>query len=260
MYVSFCLFICNSLYSIQQFKNLPRPFPFLFISLFPFSLLSFLSHIPQSSSLFFLSLLLPLPLTAPPLIHLRLTNFHTSSMSAILYVSYPLCQRNYIYRLKTPTSLNQYSPFLLKIPLLSSLYPIVSCHLSINRSLLYLLRLIDHLPHDFPLCSTPYLPQGKLANSPNTDSGTDPAAIAAVRFCLSLFSSSLKRNKLDQTDSLVLSMAAPFVPLLGQCLRLTGAVDVVTLATRCLCSILTWNIQVESSFIQAVGKCKHTRE
>ena len=50
-------------------------------------------------------------------------------------------------------------------------------------------------------------------------------------------------------------MAAPFVPLLGQCLRLTGAVDVVTLATRCLCTLLTWKVEVESSFVQAVGKC-----
>ena len=96
--------------------------------------------------------------------------------------------------------------------------------------------------------------QGKLSNGPSTDAATDPAAMAAVRFCLSLFSASLKRNKLDPSDPLVLSMSAPFVPLLGQCLRLTGAVDVVTLATRCLCTLLTWRVQVENSFVQAVGK------
>ena len=58
---------------------------------------------------------------------------------------------------------------------------------------------------------------------------------------------------MDPTDRVVLSMSAPFVPLLGQCLRLSGAVDVVTLATRCLCTLLTWGIHVEASFVQAVG-------
>jgi hypothetical protein len=108
----------------------------------------------------------------------------------------------------------------------------------------------------FSLSSPPphSISQGKLAGTGGADSGgPDPAAMAAVRFCLSLFSASLKRNKMDPTDRVVLSMAAPFVPLLGQCLRLSGAVDVVTLATRCLCTLLTWGIHVEASFVQAVG-------
>ena len=108
--------------------------------------------------------------------------------------------------------------------------------------------------HHLTLLLTLYSPQGKLAGTGGADSGgPDPAAMAAVRFCLSLFSASLKRNKMDPTDRVVLSMAAPFVPLLGQCLRLSGAVDVVTLATRCLCTLLTWGIRVEASFVQAVG-------
>lgn len=63
---------------------------------------------------------------------------------------------------------------------------------------------------------------------------------------------------MDPTDRVVLSMSAPFVPLLGQCLRLSGAVDVVTIATRCLCTLLTWGIQVEPKFVQAVGEFHHT--
>lgn len=62
---------------------------------------------------------------------------------------------------------------------------------------------------------------------------------------------------MDPTDRVVLSMSAPFVPLLGQCLRLSGAVDVVTIATRCLCTLLTWGIQVEPKFVQAVGAFHH---
>lgn len=100
--------------------------------------------------------------------------------------------------------------------------------------------------------------QGKSAGAGGSEGGgTDPAAVAAVRFCLSLFSACLKRNRMDPTDRVVLSMAAPFVPLLGQCLRLSGAVDVVTIATRCLCTLLTWGIQVEPKFVQAVGELHH---
>lgn len=100
--------------------------------------------------------------------------------------------------------------------------------------------------------------QGKSAGAGGSEGGgTDPAAVAAVRFCLSLFSACLKRNRMDPTDRVVLSMSAPFVPLLGQCLRLSGAVDVVTIATRCLCTLLTWGIQVEPKFVQAVGELRH---
>jgi hypothetical protein len=107
------------------------------------------------------------------------------------------------------------------------------------------------------MTTTIYL-QGKSAGAGGSEGGgTDPAAVAAVRFCLSLFSACLKRNRMDPTDRVVLSMAAPFVPLLGQCLRLSGAVDVVTIATRCLCTLLTWGIQVEPKFVQAVGELHH---
>ena len=88
----------------------------------------------------------------------------------------------------------------------------------------------------------------------DSDAYTNPAAMAAVRFCLSLFSAALRRNRLDYNDPAVRAMAAPFVPLLGQCLRLSGATDVVTLAMRCLCTLLTWDLPTcEPTFVQAVA-------
>ena len=142
------------------------------------------------------------------------------------------------------------------------------CSFRIPSSILPVLH-YSHLFLSFPLLSAnhflwPLLSastasiQGKAAGAGGSEGGgTDPAAVAAVRFCLSLFSACLKRNRMDPTDRVVLSMAAPFVPLLGQCLRLSGAVDVVTIATRCLCTLLTWGIQVEPKFVQAVGELLH---
>jgi hypothetical protein len=89
-----------------------------------------------------------------------------------------------------------------------------------------------------------------------SSSGTadaDPAAVAAVKFCLSIFNASLKQNRLNSEDKEVRSMTSPFLPLLGQCLRLHGAANVVTLSMRCLCTLLTWNLPVEITFTRAVG-------
>ena len=83
---------------------------------------------------------------------------------------------------------------------------------------------------------------------------TDPCHVAAVKYALVLFNSVLKNsNILDDTDETTRSMILPFLPLLGQCLRLHGSANVVALAMRCLCSLLTWNLPIESTFSQAIS-------
>lgn len=83
--------------------------------------------------------------------------------------------------------------------------------------------------------------------------GSDPAAVSAVRFCLSLFQSALKNNRLDGRDPGIQTMIIPFLPLLGQCLRVEGAASVVAMAMRCICSVLVWGVPVEPAFGRAVG-------
>jgi len=82
----------------------------------------------------------------------------------------------------------------------------------------------------------------------------DPTLLAALKFCLSLFHGYLKKGLLDDSDESVRKMAAPFLPLLGQCLRLSGAAAVVTVAMRCMCTLLGWGLPVTAGFSQAVGQ------
>lgn len=93
----------------------------------------------------------------------------------------------------------------------------------------------------------------RVKSTANGGGGTDPAAIAAVRFCLSLLQSAIKHNRLDSSDPETRSMIVPFVPLLGQCLRLEGAAQVVAQAMRCLCAVLSWGVPVEPMFGRAVA-------
>lgn len=81
----------------------------------------------------------------------------------------------------------------------------------------------------------------------------DPAAVAAVRYCLSLFQSSLKNNRLDSKNDEIRGMVVPFLPLLGQCLRLEGAAHIVPVALRCLSAVLAWGLPVDPSFGRAVA-------
>jgi hypothetical protein len=82
----------------------------------------------------------------------------------------------------------------------------------------------------------------------------DPAFNNAVKFCLSLLLSCIKLNKLDGSEEIIRSMATPFLPLFGQCLRLSGNSGIVVLALRCICSLLNWGLPVEPSYSRAVGK------
>jgi len=81
----------------------------------------------------------------------------------------------------------------------------------------------------------------------------DPAHIAAVRFCLFILNSALNKNKLDSTQADVRTMAMPFLHLLGQCLRMHGSANIVALAMRCICSLLTWNLPIDHHFARAIG-------
>ena len=92
------------------------------------------------------------------------------------------------------------------------------------------------------------------ANRGNLTVEDDPSFNAAVKFCLSLLLSCLKQNKLDSQDEVIRSMAAPFLPLLGQCLRVSGNSTIVVLAMRCICALLSWGLSVEVSYSRAVGK------
>lgn len=95
--------------------------------------------------------------------------------------------------------------------------------------------------------------KSKSSGNSAVGGGSDPAAIVAVRFCLTLFIGAIKKNQLNSASEETRAMCIPFIPLLGQCLRLPGAAQVVALAMRCLCSLLTWNLPVDPSFGRAVG-------
>ena len=83
---------------------------------------------------------------------------------------------------------------------------------------------------------------------------SDEAFAASVKFCLTLLLSSLKQNRMDSDNEETRGMAAPFLPLLGQCLRLSQNSDIVLLATRCICALLSWGLEVSASYSRAVGK------
>ena len=83
---------------------------------------------------------------------------------------------------------------------------------------------------------------------------SDQAFAASVKFCLTFLLSSLKQNRMNSNDEETRAMATPFLPLLGQCLRLSQNSGIVLLAMRCICSLLSWGISVEASYSRAVGK------
>lgn len=97
----------------------------------------------------------------------------------------------------------------------------------------------------------------KAAHKRGRDGGataTDPAVLAAVKFCLTLLGSSIKHNVVNGAENEeVRAMAVPFLPLLGQCLSLPGAVSVATLALRSLCSMLSWGVEVDSVFSRLIA-------
>ena len=80
----------------------------------------------------------------------------------------------------------------------------------------------------------------------------DPAAIEAVRFCLTLLFYCLRDKKISNDDPTVLQMVVPFLPLLGQCLHLQScSSDLVALSMKCIGTLLSFGVPVE------VHHCRH---
>lgn len=80
----------------------------------------------------------------------------------------------------------------------------------------------------------------------------DPAAIEAVRFCLTLLFYCLRDKKISNDDPTVLQMVVPFLPLLGQCLHLQScSSDLVALAMKCIGTLLSFGVPVE------IHHCRH---
>lgn len=82
---------------------------------------------------------------------------------------------------------------------------------------------------------------------------SDPASLAAVKFCLTTLQSAIKNERLSPDDEGVVSMLGPFLPILAHCLHLDDASNVATLALRCICSILNWNVPFEPSLPRIIG-------
>lgn len=94
-----------------------------------------------------------------------------------------------------------------------------------------------------------------IAMSGSGGAATDPASLSAIRFCLTLFNSCLRQDKLDNADEEVRAMAQPFLPLLGKCLQLPGASNVVALAVKCITTLVGWGITIEPSYLRALSNC-----
>ena len=84
---------------------------------------------------------------------------------------------------------------------------------------------------------------------------SDKAFASSVKFCLTLLHSCLKQSRLNSNDEETRTMAAPFLPLLFQCLRLSENSGVVLLSMRCICALLGWGISMDFKFCRSLGKC-----
>jgi len=90
--------------------------------------------------------------------------------------------------------------------------------------------------------------------SENAMQETETCSTVVVRFCLNLMLSCIRQGKIDSADLHIQSMAAPFVPLLFQCLKFSGTSQIVILSMRCLCSLLSWGVHVDSSYSKQIAK------
>ena len=86
---------------------------------------------------------------------------------------------------------------------------------------------------------------------------TDPAALAAVKFCLTLLQSCIKNERLSVADEHILVMLQPFIPLLAHCLRLNDAGNIATLALRSLCTLLNWGVAFSAELSGIIGNQVH---
>lgn len=82
---------------------------------------------------------------------------------------------------------------------------------------------------------------------------SDPAALAAVKFCLTTLQSCIKSERLSIDDEGVVTMLEPFLPILAHCLHLDDASNVATLALRCICSVLNWGVPFDPNLPRIIG-------
>ena len=76
----------------------------------------------------------------------------------------------------------------------------------------------------------------------------NPADMIAVKFCLNFLYSMIKNDKLDYRNDEICHMITPFLPLLAHCLKLDDAADVSILALKNICILLSWDINLKTSF------------
>jgi hypothetical protein len=69
---------------------------------------------------------------------------------------------------------------------------------------------------------------------------TNPANMAAIKFCLNLLYFCLKQHRFNGADVEISNMVAPFLNILMMCLKVQGAADVVVSTVRCLSILLSW--------------------
>lgn len=80
-----------------------------------------------------------------------------------------------------------------------------------------------------------------------TTLGVSRSTLLAIKFCLSLFHSSLRKGVLRARDADIQSMVQPFLPLLKSFLYITGASDVLILAIKCTGALISWGVDLAPS-------------
>ena len=94
----------------------------------------------------------------------------------------------------------------------------------------------------------------KRSRRGDVNASKDPMTLTAVKFCLTLLNSAIKNNVFEATESVNIQvLATPFLPLLGQCLYLPGATSIATLALKCLCSMLGWDLEIDAKFARVIA-------
>ena len=79
----------------------------------------------------------------------------------------------------------------------------------------------------------------------SSTAGVDKSTLIAIKYCLTLLYSSLKKGVFQQQDNEIQSMLLPFVPLLRSFLYVPGASEVVTLSVKCITTLLQWGIKID---------------
>lgn len=76
--------------------------------------------------------------------------------------------------------------------------------------------------------------------------GISKVTLVAIKFCLSLMQSSLKRGIFSNTDEEIKSMMVPFIPLLRSFLHIPNASEVVALSIKVIGSLVNWGVPLDT--------------